>query len=173
MSLRRAREFSLLSALFLTNLACSHTPDRRLEELFRTNRKDFEKLVGLITADGRIRLIDRDYIGLKSGPAIALFREPAAYRQAFTEMQWKEYQALFKKLELRAGVKVTPTGQIYLGVDAVSLWNGDSEKGLLYSPGQPMKEYERTTDGHRLSDPKVRSIYRKVAPNWYIYLFFD
>lgn len=162
---------SILLIWFMTLalVACqAHTSDDRLEALFRRNESSFVELARMLQSDPRIQTIDSRYV-LTDSQTISLWNDPAGYQKVFTRGQWEAYQSLFRKLGLEAGVKVYK-GRIYFGVDAVSLLNGDSEKGIVHCDCSLQPTLSNLAKYRLTANQKAHTVYRFIKPGWYVYL---
>ena len=162
---------ALLPLLFITN-SCADldlTSDHALISLFTENESAFK--LG-------VKMMKRHPELINVGPKVILshsYRYPVDvedralnYRKVLSDADWNVFEGLFKQLHLRAGIKVYPAGVIYFGVNGVSIWNGDSEKGIVYSEKALAPVFEDLDHGR--IEPKTA--YKQIKPSWYIYLAF-
>ena len=90
-----------------------------------------------------------------------------------TQQKWNQYQSFFAELHLRAGVQVAANGSIYFAIDHVSIFNGDSEKGIVHT-NVTMNQYSQDLNTYKLStDHKKHIVYKELMQNWYIYLLVN
>lgn len=172
MSLSRDRRLPALFCVFALASCQTHTSDESLSELFNARRPSFFALKELLTENPEIKFISPNYI-LTNTKKISLNNNSLGYKEVMTQQKWDQYQSFFAELRLRGGVQVAANGSIYFVVDHVSIFNGDSEKGIVYT-NVTMNQHSHDLNTYKLStDHEERTIYKKLMQNWYMYLLIN
>lgn len=164
----------VLVAFSLLDLAChGRVSEEEVAHLFLQNQSSFEELIEMIEAKPELEMISERAILTKT-QLILLRDEPSGYRKVLTEQEWSHYQQLLRRLGLNGGVKRAPENSlIYFCVTSPSIWNGDSEEGLVHAK-KPLTVYAGNLDDYR---PTARDRnryggylkYKKIRSEWYIF----
>lgn len=148
----------------------SLTSDQALMTLFTKNEPAFSQGVQIMRRHPDLFNVGPTIILSNSFPTpIDVAHRPSDYRKVLSDADWNVLQSLFEQLHIKGGIKVYPLGVTYFfAVDRVSIWNGDTEKGIVYSE-RPLSPLFPHLDRGRI-DAKVA--YKKLKPKWYLYLSY-
>jgi hypothetical protein len=130
---------------------------------------EFNRLLTMASSESRILTISRT--GVVTQNSIDRGEE-GAEREGMSKDRWTDYQQLFSPLNLQALGR--SEGRILFEVDATSMWNGDSEKGVEYSQVQPTPIVS-SLDSINSADIKRDkyggfSAYKALKGHWYLYV---
>lgn len=172
MSLSRDWCLRALLCVFVLASCQTHTSDENLSDLFNTKKPLFFALKKLLAENPEIKFVNPNYI-VTNTKKISLNDNPSRYKEVMTQRKWDQYQSYFAELHLQGGVQVAANGSIYFVVDHVSMFNGDSEKGIIYI-NVATNQYSQDLNTYKLSaDHKEHTAYKKLMQNWYIYLLVN
>lgn len=155
--------------LFLTS--CGRTPDARLEQLFNTNRSDFEHLATVVSRNQQWVNVAPDVI-FTGTSRIDLRQHPKAFQSLMPEAQWKATIRLMQELGIR-NIKKSKKGDVYFTINDVSVFNGDAEKGIECTTDIPTTILQ-SLDAYRptvINGKRQYRVYKKISDCWYLYLF--
>jgi hypothetical protein len=137
---------------------------------FSGREREFNQLVAMAQSDSRFITIAPDQFVTQSVIGTG-WKE--AEDQGLAKSRWDAYQELFRRLELRGGLS-RGGSIIYFRADMPSLWNGDSQKGFVYSV-DPLSPTTQDLEGY-VPAPNQRDryggfvVYKPLKSHWYLFL---
>lgn len=158
---------ALFSVFALLPAGCRrHTSDKTMISFFHEHEGAFERLVNFAQHDAELHAVTRANVCVKRGEQDWTTGGP----QLIARKRWSDYQALFRELELPDGF-AKDDSKISFTLDRVSLWNGDSAKGFVYS----VDALPTCAGDLGACEPQSRDrfgyiIYRQIKPHWYLWL---
>lgn len=136
--------------------------DALLEETFRLNEDDFNKLAKMANEDEHVQTIGFDVTHLKSN-----VRGEDKSQQDLSKERWDEYRRLFKKLGLMFLDRTQGLGiEFILAVAAEKEIGRHIGKGYAYSVQEPSPIVD-SLDG--ISPEDQKPVFKKIKDNWYLY----
>jgi hypothetical protein len=137
---------------------------------FHAHEAAFDHLASMAQADMELYGLTREAVFVRRGENNWADATP----QSISDSRWSSYQALFRELELPNGfAKDGP--RISFLVDQVSIWNGDSSKGYVYS-AEPLPTCALDLRVCAQKAPIVyggATVYKFIKPRWYLWLFYN
>jgi len=164
----RALSSSVVILSCLCLVGCGHTSDEELVKIFQQGEGKFLLLRGMARSDW-----DSNMIRLYVTRTARTYEE--ADHQGLSKERWREYQTLLKELRL-SGVAASED-RVEFRFDPPSLFNGDSEKGFLYSE-TPLAPLLTSLDGFSPSEPTPTPnhnhlAYRAIQAKWYVFIYYN
>lgn len=153
---------------------CGHTSDAKLEALFHNHETEFNQLMLMAKSETRILTITPRLVVTETSTEEGW---EGAERQGLARDKWNQYQELFESLGLHGGM-LRGGKTISFETDTASLWNGDSEKGFLYSENASLtptvSDLGRVRASEEYRDPHGGfTAYKLLQPHWYLFIHFD
>ena len=139
-----------------------HPADQELQANFTKNEADFELLVRMAKEDSKVLRIAPDFTWLDNN---ADWPRPES-ELGFSTQRWKEYQSLFSRLGLPAGILNYQPDVVMFLASTKGLVTGGSSKGYAYS----LKEPSPIVDSlENVSFKTSRIAYKRLKGNWYLF----
>lgn len=151
-----------------------HLPDRAAERLFELHKQELDAIVLDILSDSRFEFAGRTSLNYSGCPFEENIGINGPECKDFTGERWRLFQERIVAAQI-VGV-ARQERQVQFHLDAATLFNGDSIKGLMFSSQTPHGVKERLLDGYRL-DAADRDqfgnyfVTKRLRTDWYIYLF--
>lgn len=144
----------------------AHTSDSKMISFFHAHEAAFDRLASMAQADVELHALTRESVFVKRGENDWADATP----QAISDQRWSDYQTLFRELELPHGF-VRDSSQIQFLFDEVSVGNGESSKGYIYSV-EPLPTCALDLS---VCEPKApvaygTMVYKLIKPRWYLWL---
>lgn len=167
-----AIRFQLLMVIVITHMtSCeiyddlnSAVPgDSYLEQIFRENKADFEKILRMSSEDAAVTRIAYDFTHVSG-----IGSSSDSGEIGFSEERWDEYKTLFKKLKLEKGINREEDGTVAFFAFSRGLAVSGLGKGYLFTKrnkdcsATSLDDLELYRDRH--------FICKKIDENWYLYL---
>ena len=168
----------LLLIIVVPSTGCArHTSDEEMQHLLSEHKPEFEQLLQMIQADVDVLAITPTSLLTRNRLLLRYEGDTKQIEQVIPAARWSKYQELFRKTHVLGGVFKETDGAIEFEMDRPSFRNGDSRKGISYDPtaSQPLVKSLNGLGFDDLStlSPRIRTAYRQVTKDWYLYLYFN
>ncbi len=164
----------ILQSLLSCSVGRHHLPDRLVERIFELHEREFEALVADISQDHRFELAGRTTLRYSVCQFEGRIGVSGPKCTEFAGERWSRFQKSIANVSVVRVERLTD--QVWFDFDEVSLSNGDSFKGLMFSSKPPQRIKEGSLDGYRIEAADRGQfgnylIHRKIRANWYMFLF--
>ncbi len=160
----RTRAFTCVPLLLLITLTCSclgvNSKDIQIIQSFRKNTNQFQQL---------LQMTEEDHINSINNTSV-LIKPQVTQQRVIAAKRLRQYRQLFSELSLE-GVQDDTLGHIYFVVNASSMWNATTEKGLVYSLNA-LTPQVGSLDNFHLSNSTPQA-FRSISNHWYVFLSID
>lgn len=130
--------------------------DQEIVRLLSNHAEDFDRLMAMMDEDMEVQQVHPSY-----------FRP----ENTLSDERWHEYQQMFEKIGLDAGVGRWEDDGYHFVVSARGLVTGGSFKGLAYRTDQPAPLFPSMDSPTGLQPNRIG--YRPIGDNWYILYSYD
>ena len=155
---RLDRDVVLVSLLLMTSCSGAFLPsDKTLEERFRSNQAEFEKIIGMLNEDNDVVRITSKYVFLSENSTRQLPKE-----------RLDEYRRLMKELKLEGGIQRHDSERVLLIASASGIALPNAGKCYAYSLKEPQPIVESLDELIKGSSGDHSLVYKKLRGNWYL-----